>query len=62
MNGPSVVRAIATSTDSLRAGMARALAGVTMLTRENIRLRAELADRDEKIATLQEMLHRSVSP
>ena len=52
MTGPGVARASAHEPEALR----RAL---DLVLREMLRLRAELADRDEKIATLRAMVERA---
>jgi hypothetical protein len=62
VNAPGLARAISTATDGLRAGLATAIARLIEARREILVLRSDLADRDEKIATLKEMLNRSVSP
>ncbi len=52
----SVVRAVA---DRSRAALRLTVEAVAKLVAENAQLRKEVAERDEMIATLQEMLNRA---
>lgn len=56
VTGPGLARAVATNhTDTLR----KAIAGLAMLAREVVRLKAELRERDEMIRELQAMVSRA---
>ena len=51
ITGPGITRAVPeASAETLR----KALAGLTMMAREVVRLKAELADRDDRIRRLEE--------
>ncbi len=61
MSGLDIVHTVTTTQDSMRNALAMALARLAEVTRENSRLRTEIADANEAIVTLREMLERAHS-